>query len=59
MRIRHEIEDLIPKVPSEIMKGFLRKIFYPDYRFILDSCKLKPHLVKGTQFSFKFTRYQI
>jgi hypothetical protein len=49
MRIRHELENLIPKVPREIVKGFLRKAFYPDYGFTLDSCKLKSYLVKGVQ----------
>lgn len=49
MRIRHELENLIPEVPREIVKGFLRKAFYPDYGFTLGNCKLRSYLVKGVQ----------
>lgn len=37
MHFRQKVESLIPEVPREIVKGLLRKVFYPDFGFILDS----------------------
>jgi hypothetical protein len=48
MSIREKIESLIPETPREIVKGFLRKAFYPDYGFTLDS-ELKAYSVKNSR----------
>ncbi len=47
MQIRQNIEALIPEVPREIVKRFLRKAFYPDYGLTLNSCKLTTYSVKN------------
>jgi SAM-dependent methyltransferase len=46
MRIRKQIESLIPETPREIVKGFLRRICYPAYGLNLDSRKLTAYSVK-------------
>jgi 2-polyprenyl-3-methyl-5-hydroxy-6-metoxy-1,4-benzoquinol methylase len=47
MNIRQNIEALIPEIPREIVKGFLRKAFYPDYGFNFDNRKLRAYHVKN------------
>jgi len=37
----------MPEVPREIVKGFLRKAFYPDYGFNFDNRKLRAYHVKN------------
>lgn len=49
MRIRHKLEALIPEIPREIVKGFLRKAFYPDYRFPFDNRKLTVYDIKNAE----------
>ena len=49
MHIREQIESLIPEIPREIVKGFLRKVFYPDFGFILDTRTLGVYSVKNAK----------
>jgi len=49
MHIRRNIEALIPEIPREIVKSFLRKGFYPDYGFTLYSRKLTTYSVKNAE----------
>lgn len=49
MHIRQKLEGLMPEVPREIVKGFLRKAFYPDYGFTLNSRKLGVYSVRNAE----------
>jgi SAM-dependent methyltransferase len=39
----------MPEVPREIVKGFLRKAFYPDYGFSIDNSILRAYHVKNAK----------
>ncbi len=49
MRVRHKIESWIPETPREIVKGFLRRAFYPDFRSDFDNRKLAVYHVKNAE----------
>ncbi len=49
MHIRQTIESLLPEIPREIVKGFFRKAFYPDYGFSFDNRKLATYRVKNVE----------
>jgi 2-polyprenyl-3-methyl-5-hydroxy-6-metoxy-1,4-benzoquinol methylase len=49
MHIRQQIELLIPETPREIVKGFLRKAFYPDYGFTLNRIITAVYSVKNAK----------
>jgi hypothetical protein len=49
MHIRQKLEALMPEIPREIVKGFLRKTFYPEYGFTLKGRKLGVYSVKNAK----------